>query len=79
MRVLLTNHFPLEGSGSGIYTQNVARELVEKGHAALAITPAHVDQTGFPFEVNTILFSQDFMAGDESQRRVHSRYRQISA
>jgi glycosyltransferase involved in cell wall biosynthesis len=68
MRVLLTNHFPLEGSGSGIYTQNVARELVEKGHSALAITPAHMEQTGFPFEVHTILFSQDFTTGDESRR-----------
>jgi glycosyltransferase involved in cell wall biosynthesis len=57
MRVLLTNHFPLEGSGSGIYTQNVARELTKKGHEALVITPAHEKQTGFPFEVRTILFS----------------------
>ncbi len=68
MRVLLTNHFPLEGSGSGIYTQNVARELVEKGHAALAVTPAHEKQTGFPFEVDTILFSPDNEAADMSQR-----------
>ncbi len=59
MRVLIPNHFPLEGSGSGIYTQNVARELVKKGHQALAITPGHDAQTGFPFEVRTILFSPD--------------------
>jgi glycosyltransferase involved in cell wall biosynthesis len=59
MRVLLANHFPLEGSGSGIYTQNVARELVAKGHDALAITPAHTPQEGFPFEVRTILFSPE--------------------
>ncbi len=57
MRVLLSNHFPLEGSGSGIYTQNVARELTRKGHVVLAITPAHQEQTGFPFEVRTILFT----------------------
>lgn len=25
MRVLLMNHFPLQGSGSGIYTINIAR------------------------------------------------------
>jgi glycosyltransferase involved in cell wall biosynthesis len=59
MRVLIPNHFPLEGSGSGIYTQNVARELVSKGYEALAITPGHDEQTGFPFEVHTILFSPD--------------------
>jgi glycosyltransferase involved in cell wall biosynthesis len=57
MRILLPNHFPLEGSGSGIYTQNVARELVKKGHAAYAITPAHEEQVGFPFEVESILFT----------------------
>jgi glycosyltransferase involved in cell wall biosynthesis len=57
MRVIIPNHFPLEGSGSGIYTQNVARELVNKGHEALAITPGHAEQTGFPFEVRTILFT----------------------
>jgi glycosyltransferase involved in cell wall biosynthesis len=59
MRVLLPNHFPLEGSGSGIYTQNVAREITNKGHEALAITPAHNEQEGFPFEVHTILFAPD--------------------
>ena len=68
MRVLLTNHFPLEGSGSGIYTQNVARELTNKGHEALAITPAHDEQTDFPFEVRTILFSPDGeLEGDGSR------------
>lgn len=57
MRVLIPNHFPLEGSGSGIYTQNVARELMNKGHEAYTITPAHQEQTGFPFQVHTILFT----------------------
>jgi len=69
MRVLLPNHFPLEGSGSGIYTQNVAREITNKGHEALAITPAHDEQEGFPFEVRTILFTADG-AEDISKRRL---------
>ncbi len=30
MRVLLINHFPLEGSGSGTYTKNIAMHLSEK-------------------------------------------------
>ncbi len=59
MRVLIPNHFPLEGSGSGIYTQNVARELVKKGHHALAICPDHDVRGGYPFDVETILFTPD--------------------
>ncbi len=69
MRVLIPNHFPLEGSGSGIYTQNVAREITNKGHEALAITPAHDEQEGFPFEVRTILFTADG-AEDSSEGRL---------
>lgn len=68
MRILLTNHFPLEGSGSGIYTQNVARELTKKGHEALVITPAHEEQTGFPFRVITILFSPDSAPEGDAER-----------
>lgn len=68
MRVLLTNHFPLEGSGSGIYTQNVARELTHKGHEAIVIAPGHDAHTGFPFEVRTILFSPDEGISDDASR-----------
>lgn len=57
MKILIANHFPLEGSGSGIYSQNVARELVEQGHEALVITPSHDQQDGYPFQVRSILFS----------------------
>jgi glycosyltransferase involved in cell wall biosynthesis len=63
MKVLIPNHFPLEGSGSGIYTQNVARELVEQGHEALVITPSHDQQDGYPFQVRSILFSPDGAGG----------------
>jgi glycosyltransferase involved in cell wall biosynthesis len=59
MRVLIPNHFPLEGSGSGIYAQNVAREVVKAGHEALAIVPDHEPVTGFPFPVRTILFTPE--------------------
>jgi hypothetical protein len=31
MKVLLINHFPLQGSGSGIYTLNIAQELIKEG------------------------------------------------
>jgi glycosyltransferase involved in cell wall biosynthesis len=68
MRVLIPNHFPLEGSGSGIYTQNVARELVKKGHRALAICPDHEARHGYPFDVETILFTPDEGAPPEDGR-----------
>ena len=39
MRVLLMDHFPLQGSGSGVYTVNIARALVRKGHEVCIIMP----------------------------------------
>jgi glycosyltransferase involved in cell wall biosynthesis len=57
MKVLMPNHFPLQGSGSGIYTLNVAQELVKAGHEVLAIVPDHQPTTGYSFPVETILFS----------------------
>lgn len=39
MCVLLMNHFPLQGSGSGVYTVNIARALVRKGHEVCIIMP----------------------------------------
>jgi glycosyltransferase involved in cell wall biosynthesis len=57
MKVLIPNHFPLQGSGSGIYTMNVAQELVKAGHEVLAIVPEHQLVEGYPFPVKTIIFS----------------------
>lgn len=39
MRVLLINHFPLFGSGSGVYTANIAKSLIDKGHDVHIIMP----------------------------------------
>ena len=39
MKVLLVNHFPLTGSGSGVYTQNIANSLVKLGHEVAVIFP----------------------------------------
>lgn len=39
MRVLLLNHFPLVGSGSGPYICNIAKSLIERGHQACIIIP----------------------------------------
>ena len=39
MKVLMINHFPLEGSGSGTYTRNIAVHLQKKGHEVCIIMP----------------------------------------
>ena len=39
MNILLVNHFPLEGSGSGTYTKNLALQLVARGHKVCIIMP----------------------------------------
>ena len=39
MKILLVNHFPLTGSGSGIYTTNLAKSLIRKGHEIAIIFP----------------------------------------
>lgn len=39
MKVLLINHFPLTGSGSGVYTTNIAKSLIAKGHGVCVIMP----------------------------------------
>ncbi len=57
MRVLIPNHFPLQGSGSGIYTLNVARELLRAGHQVLVIVPEHCVLDGYSFQVQAIIFS----------------------
>jgi len=39
MKVLMINHFPIAGSGSGTYTRNIAVHLMKKGHEASIIMP----------------------------------------
>jgi glycosyltransferase involved in cell wall biosynthesis len=61
MNILLTNHFPLEGSGSGIYTLNIAEMLTQKGFDVTVITPdvSEVDKSKYDFEVRNIIFKKD--------------------
>lgn len=56
MKVLIINHFPLEGSGSGIYTKNLARELSEMGHEVKVIIPEHEVMNYNKFKTRTIVF-----------------------
>lgn len=56
MRVLLINHFPLQGSGSGIYTLNIARELYQHGHQVCVIDiDNRIENSTYPFLRHTIL------------------------
>ena len=56
MKVLLINHFPLQGSGSGIYTMNIAQELVKEGHNVFVIDiDNQYDTSDYPFQRRTII------------------------
>lgn len=39
MNIILMNHFPLHGSGSGTYTFNIAQTLAKMGHKVTVIFP----------------------------------------
>jgi len=44
MKVLMINHFPLIGSGSGTYTRNIAVHLQKKGHEVCIVLPENTAQ-----------------------------------
>ncbi|MCL2125800.1 MAG: glycosyltransferase family 4 protein [Oscillospiraceae bacterium] len=48
MRVLMINHFPIAGSGSGTYTRNIAVHLMKKGHEVCIVFPENTMQFGTP-------------------------------
>ncbi len=39
MKILLLNHFPLTGSGSGVYTKTIAEGLAKNNHEICIIFP----------------------------------------
>lgn len=57
MKVLLVNHFPLEGSGSGIYTKNLALSLNKAGHEVSVIFPEHERYTLDGIRTKEIIFN----------------------
>ncbi|MDP8204465.1 MAG: glycosyltransferase family 4 protein [Candidatus Tenebribacter mawsonii] len=60
MKILLINHFPLQGSGSGIYTLNIAQELIKEGHTVFVIDiDCETDNTNYPFQRRTIICKND--------------------
>ena len=42
MKILMINHFPLTGSGSGVYTMNIAKSLKNKGHEVCIVMPENI-------------------------------------
>ncbi|MDP6544971.1 MAG: glycosyltransferase family 4 protein [Phycisphaerae bacterium] len=67
MKILMPNHFPLQGSGSGIYALNVALELLRAGHEVMAIVPEHRPVDEYPFETRAIIFRDPDGAGGGAQ------------
>lgn len=57
MRIFIPCHFPLEGTGSGVYARNVARELTRRGHEVLLLAPAYPTHAHVPFRVHEMVFS----------------------
>jgi len=56
MKILIINHFPLEGSGSGVYTKNLAKELTKIGHSVEVIFPENQTVPMEIFEIRPIMF-----------------------
>ena len=61
MKVLIINHFPLDGSGSGTYTRNIAVHLMKKGHEVCIIMPENTPHFGsIPrANISPVFFSYD--------------------
>lgn len=53
MKILLVNHFPLEGSGSGTYTRNIAVHLTKLGHQVSVIFPENISAFSSPDGIRT--------------------------
>lgn len=62
MKVLILSHFPLEGSGSSVYTRDLASFLVKNGHEVMVVCTGHndVNINEFNFSVSVIKFKKEF-------------------
>lgn len=59
MKILMTNLYPLTGSGSGVYTVNMARALVRQGHEVCVIFTDNIafDSSDYTFKCHPIYFT----------------------
>lgn len=46
MKILLINHFPLRGSGSGTYVSDIAKNLIKRNHEVCIIMPENTTDIG---------------------------------
>lgn len=58
MKILLINHFPLEGSGSGVYTKNLALGLVNLGHDVKVLYIDNEEKKYNRFKSEALLFNK---------------------
>ena len=56
MKIYQMMHFPLEGAGTGIYVDTLAKSLIKKGHEARVLCSAHEVPTK-PYPVEAVLFN----------------------
>lgn len=64
MKILLINHLPLVGSGSGVYTNNLAKSLNKMGHEICIIMPENetknIDNIQFKnFKLHPVYFKNE--------------------
>jgi glycosyltransferase involved in cell wall biosynthesis len=64
MKILIPTQFFLDGSGSGIYVQNIAREFEALGHQVKILSADNKPVEGKPFPVRTIVFDPEGKSGD---------------
>jgi len=63
MKILMINHFPLIGSGSGTYTLNIAVHLMKKGHDVCIVMPENT--TKFASVPNASIYPVFFTHNEE--------------
>lgn len=61
MKILFINHLPLVGSGSGVYTTNLAKSLISLGHEVCSIMPENetknvIDESFKDFKMHPVYF-----------------------
>ena len=61
MRILILNHFPLVGSGSGVYVSDIAKSLQKKGHQVCIIMPENTTKISYidNVKIHPVFFKKD--------------------
>ena len=61
MKILIINHFPLVGSGSGVYIKNIAKAMEERGHQVCIIMPENTTNIAYlnDIKIHPVFFKRD--------------------